>query len=166
MTRAGLAGLDGEQFKAVLFDTDGVLTSTGDGVTASAALIRSLERLRRSGKRTALVSSSSNSVNVLDAAAISALFDARVDAEDIERLGLRAKPAPDRYLEAASRLTVHPMQAVLVVDALGGAAAGRTGGFGLVIGVASNAARAELCAAGAHLVVDDLEALAAGTADA
>jgi beta-phosphoglucomutase-like phosphatase (HAD superfamily) len=152
-------GLDGERFKAVLFATDGVLTSTSDGVTVSAGLVRWLEHLRRSGKRTAVVSSSSNGAGVLDRAGISALFDAHVDADDIERLGLRGRPAPDRYLEAASRLTVHPMRAVLVEDALAGVAAGRTGGFGLVIGVASKAARAELCAAGAHLVVDDLEEL-------
>jgi beta-phosphoglucomutase-like phosphatase (HAD superfamily) len=152
-------GLDGERFKAVLFATDGVLTSTSNGVSGSAGLVRWLEHLRRAGKRTAVVSSSCNGVGVLDGAGISALFDAHVDAHDIERLGLRGRPAPDRYLEAASRLTVHPMQAVLVEDALAGVAAGRTGGFGLVIGVASKAARAELCAAGAHLVVDDLEEL-------
>jgi len=152
-------GLDGERFKAVLFATEGVLTSTSDGVTVNPGVVRWLEHLRRLGKRTAVVSSSSNSVPALDGAAISALFDACVDADDIERLGLRGKPAPDRYLEAASRLTVHPMQAVLVEHALAGVAAGRTGGFGLVIGVASKAARAELCAAGAHLVVDDLEEL-------
>jgi HAD superfamily hydrolase (TIGR01509 family) len=152
-------GLDGEPFKAILFATDGVLTSTSNGVTMSAGLVRWLEHLRRSGKRTAIVSSSSNSVGILDGGGISALFDAYVDADDIERLGLRGKPAPDRYLEAASRLTVHPMQAVLVEDALAGVAAGRTGGFGLVIGVASKAARVELCAAGANLVVDDLDEL-------
>src|SRR3954451_4020760 len=189
------ARLDLERLTAVLFDMDGVLTSTTDvdgrciaapedtpqspcdewsvngtanrkqalveqrlrseGVTAFAESVRWVQHLRRSGKRTAVVSSSLNSVAVLEAAGISDLFDARVDGHDIERLGLRGKPAPDSYLEAASRLTVHPMQAVVVEDSLAGVAAARTGGFGLVIGVARNAARSELCAAGAHLVVRD-----------
>jgi beta-phosphoglucomutase-like phosphatase (HAD superfamily) len=82
-----------------------------------------------------------------------------VDGHDVARLRLRGKPAPDSYLEAASRLTVHPMHAVVVEDALAGVAAGRAGGFGLVIGVARNAGRGELSAAGAHLVVDDLAEL-------
>ena len=44
----------------------------------------------------------------------------------------------------------------MVEDALAGVEAGRAGGFGLVIGVARNVARAELKTAGAHVVVDDL----------
>jgi phosphoglycolate phosphatase-like HAD superfamily hydrolase len=38
-------------------------------------------------------------------------------------------------------------------------AAGREGGFGLVIGVARSAAREDLRSAGADIVVDDLEEL-------
>jgi beta-phosphoglucomutase-like phosphatase (HAD superfamily) len=52
-------------------------------------------------------------------------------------------------------------RAAVVGDALAGVAAGRTGDFALVIGVARNVARAELRAAGAHVVVDDLGELAA-----
>jgi alpha,alpha-trehalose phosphorylase len=127
-----------------------------DGVHAFPGAVRWVKRLRRGGSLTAVVSSSANSAAVLAAAGIDQLFDASVDGHDIERLGLRGKPAPDSYLEAASRLTVHPRQAVVVEDALAGVAAARAGGFGFVIGVARNARRAELCAAGAHLVVADL----------
>ena len=49
----------------------------------------------------------------------------------------------------------------MVEDALAGVAAGRAGDFRLVIGVARNVARAELYAAGAHVVVDELGELAA-----
>ena len=49
----------------------------------------------------------------------------------------------------------------MVEDALAGVAAGRAGEFQLVIGVARNVARAELRAAGAHIVVDDLGELTA-----
>jgi alpha,alpha-trehalose phosphorylase len=47
----------------------------------------------------------------------------------------------------------------VVEDALAGVAAGRAGGFGLVIGVARNAGREELMSAGADIVVDDLRKL-------
>jgi beta-phosphoglucomutase-like phosphatase (HAD superfamily) len=137
------------RYAAVLFDMDGVLASFRGSV-------RWVEHLRRGGSLTAVVSSSANTAAVLTAAGIENLFDVIVDGHDVERLGLRGKPAPDSYLEAASRLTVHPLQAVVVEDAPAGVAAARSGGFGLVIGVARNAARSELRAAGAHLVVDDL----------
>lgn len=153
-----------QRYSAVLFDMDGIVTSTTaldaktrqDGVRAFPGSVRWVKHLRRNGSLTAVVSSSINSAAVLAAAGIDRLFDVSVDGHDIERLGLRGKPAPDTYLEAASRLPVHPRQAVVVEDALAGIAAARAGGFGFVIGVARNADRSELRAAGAHLVVADL----------
>jgi alpha,alpha-trehalose phosphorylase len=115
--------------------------------------------LRRSRVRTAVVSSSANAPDVLRAAGISSLFDLTVDGADIVELGLRGKPAPDGFLEAARRMAVPPARAVVVEDALAGVAAGRAGAFGLVIGVARSAAPAALRSAGADLVVDDLEEL-------
>jgi alpha,alpha-trehalose phosphorylase len=115
--------------------------------------------LRRENVRTAVVSSSANAPDVLRAAGISNLFDLTVDGHDIVELGLRGKPAPDGFLEAARRLGVPPARAVVVEDALAGVAAGRAGGFGLVIGVARSAAHEDLRSAGADLVVDDLEEL-------
>jgi beta-phosphoglucomutase-like phosphatase (HAD superfamily) len=47
----------------------------------------------------------------------------------------------------------------VVEDALAGVAAGRAGGFGLVVGVARSAAPDELRAAGADIVVRDLAEL-------
>ena len=96
---------------------------------------------------------------MLRAAGIAHLFDLTVDGRDIVALGLRGKPAPDGFLEAARRLQVPPARAVVVEDALAGVAAGRAGAFGLVIGVARGTAHADLRSAGADLVVDDLEEL-------
>ena len=109
--------------------------------------------------RTAVVSSSANSADVLRAAGIAELFELTVNGHDVATLGLRGKPAPDGFLEAARRLGVVPERAVVVEDALAGVAAGRAGGFGLVIGVARSAARKDLRSAGADIVVDDLEEL-------
>ncbi|KWX10228.1 hydrolase, partial [Carbonactinospora thermoautotrophica] len=60
------------------------------------------------------------------------------------------------FLEAAHRLGVPPAQAAVVEDALAGVAAGRCGGFALVIGVDRTGHAAELYANGADVVVPDL----------
>ena len=131
------------------------------GVEAYPGSIRWVKRLRGAGIRTAVVSSSANCGAVLDAAGIADLFELTVDGRDIGLLGLRGKPAPDGFLEAAARLRVAPSRAVVVEDALAGVAAGRAGEFGLVIGVARGATAAELHAAGAEVVVEDLGELVA-----
>jgi alpha,alpha-trehalose phosphorylase len=130
-----------------------------DGVEAFPGSVAWVEHLRGSGVRTAVVSSSANSADVLRAAGIADLFELTVNGRDVATLGLRGKPAPDGFLEAARRLGVVPERAVVVEDALAGVAAGRAGGFGLVIGVARSVARKDLRSAGADIVVDDLEEL-------
>jgi HAD superfamily hydrolase (TIGR01509 family) len=94
---------------------------------------------------------------VLEAAGIDALFEAIVDGTVARELALPGKPAPDTFLEAARRLDVEPGRTVVVEDALVGVAAGRAGGFGLVVGVARSAAPADLHHHGADVVVADLE---------
>jgi alpha,alpha-trehalose phosphorylase len=131
------------------------------GIDPFPGSVRWVRELRAAGVRTAVVSSSVNCTAVLRAAGILGLFELTVDGGDVARLGLRGKPAPDGFLEAARRLGVAPRRAVVVEDALAGVAAGHAGAFGLVIGVARTAAHAELRAAGADVVVDDLDQLAA-----
>jgi alpha,alpha-trehalose phosphorylase len=156
-------------FDAVLFDLDGVLTSTATlhaacwkqalesaGVEAFPGSVRWVRHLRASGLRTAVVSSSTNAREVLRAAGIDELFDVTVDGGDLARLRLSGKPAPDGFLYAAVRLDVRPLRAIVVEDALAGVAAGRAGGFGIVVGVARTAAPADLRSAGADVVVGDL----------
>jgi alpha,alpha-trehalose phosphorylase len=132
-----------------------------DGVEAFPGSVRWVRQLLDSGTRTAVVSSSANCTQVLRAAEIDELFELTVDGNDVRQLGLRGKPAPDGFLEAARRLNVAPARAVVVEDALAGVSAGRSGGFGLVIGVARAATHDDLLAAGADVVVDDLGELAA-----
>jgi alpha,alpha-trehalose phosphorylase len=131
-----------------------------DGVAPFPGSVAWVVHLRAAGLRTAVVSSSANCDDVLHAAGIAGLFELTVDGGDVARLGLRGKPAPDGFLAAARKLKVPPRRAVVVEDALAGVAAGRAGGFGLVIGVARGAGRDALLHAGAHLVVDDLGELA------
>jgi len=115
-----------------------------------------LERLRGLGVTIGLVSSSANARAVLAAAGLDAVFDVVVDGVLIASRGLPGKPQPDPFLEAASLLGVEPESAVVVEDAIAGVAAGRAGGFGLVIGIARDTEPDGLIAAGADLVIGDL----------
>jgi len=130
-----------------------------EGVETYPGTLRWIERLRRGGIRTAIVSSSHHCAEVLRAAGIESLFDARVDGVLADQLGLAGKPAPDLFLEAARRLDVEPRQAIVVEDARAGVRAGRAGGFGRVVGVARHDDGAALRAAGADVVVADLAEL-------
>jgi beta-phosphoglucomutase-like phosphatase (HAD superfamily) len=80
-----------------------------------------------------------------------------MDGDIADRLELEGKPAPDTYLKAADLLGVDAKRAVVVEDALAGVEAGRSGGFGLVIGVDRKHDADELKKHGAHIVVADLK---------
>ncbi|GAB4274570.1 MAG: hypothetical protein Kow0056_03040 [Coriobacteriia bacterium] len=115
-----------------------------------------ISALKSRGLPIAIITASRNCDEVLAAAGVSGLFDAKVDGNDALRLGLAGKPAPDVFLEAARRLRVSPQRSVVVEDAEAGVAAGRAGGFGLVIGVDRAGHADSLKAAGADIVVSDL----------
>lgn len=130
-----------------------------DGVEVYDGTTRYLTAARAAGLATAIVSSSANTEQVLDAGGITALFDVRVDANVAHERGLHGKPAPDTFLEAASMLHVVPRQAVVFEDALAGVEAGHAGGFGLVVGVDRVGQAAALREHGADVVVQDLSEL-------
>jgi beta-phosphoglucomutase family hydrolase len=121
--------------------------------------VRFVRAVRSAGLRAAVVSSSANSREVLEAAAITDLFDVRVDGVTIEREHLDGKPAPDAFLAAARELGTEPAAAAVFEDALAGVAAGRAGRFGFVVGVDRAGRAAALYARGADIVVSDLGAL-------
>lgn len=93
---------------------------------------------------------------MLAAGGVESLFEVRVDGVVAEHLGLPGKPDPAIFLQAARRLVVRPERAIVVEDAEAGVAAGRQGGFALVLGVDRTGHAAELLAHGAHHVVTDL----------
>ena len=127
-----------------------------DGVEVYDGSRRYLTAVRAAGLRTAIVSSSANTAQVLEAGGISQEFDVRVDAQVATAKGLHGKPAPDTYLEAARQLGVAAAQAAVFEDALAGVAAGRAGQFGYVVGVDRVGQAAELRQHGADVVVPDL----------
>jgi beta-phosphoglucomutase family hydrolase len=127
-----------------------------DGVEVYDGSFRYITAARAAGMRTAIVSSSANTPQVLEAGGISGLFDVRVDAHVASERGLRGKPAPDTYLEAARELGVDPAKAAVFEDAQAGVAAGHAGGFGCVVGVDRVGQAAALRDHGADTVVKDL----------
>ena len=83
----------------------------------------------------AVVSSSHNAAEVLESTGLDRFFEALVDGNVKDELGLRGKPAPDTFLEGAKRLGRRAGQAAVFEDAQAGVAAGRAGKFGRVVGV-------------------------------
>jgi alpha,alpha-trehalase len=127
-----------------------------DGVPRFESTIALVRRLQSIGVGTGLYSASRNCVRVLEGAGIADLFPVRVDGVVAAELGLPGKPDPAVLLETARRLRVRPERCVVVEDAEAGVAAGRNGGFGLVVGVDRTGHGAELLESGADAVVTDL----------
>ena len=136
-----------------------------DGVPVFASTVALVHKLQQVGIGTAVVTSSRNCAQVLDAAGIGDLFAVQVDGVAAAELGLAGKPDPAVLIEAAHRLAVRPGRTVVVEDADVGVSAGRTGGFALVIGVDRAGHPDELLRCGADVVVTDLAELAVRTGD-
>lgn len=132
------------------------------GVRTFRSTLDFLQVAKARGIRTAVISSSRNAPEILEVAGIRALFDVKLDGNDSDELGLKGKPAPDIFLEAARRLRVSPSRAVVVEDAIAGVEASRKGEFALVIGVERSGIEAELKHHGAHHVIHDLSELRVG----
>jgi beta-phosphoglucomutase family hydrolase len=129
------------------------------GVEAYEGSVRFVEAARDAGLRRAVVSSSANCRDVLIAAGIEDLFEARVDGVVAEREHLKGKPAPDTFLAGARALGVEPGHATVFEDALAGVQAGHDGKFGFVVGVDRVGQADALRAHGASVVVQDLAEL-------
>ena len=129
------------------------------GVEAYSGSVRYVHAAREAGLRRAVVSSSTNCRDVLEAAGIGNLFEERIDGVVAEREELRGKPAPDTFLAGARALGVAPAEAAVFEDALAGVEAGRAGSFGFVVGVDRVGQADALREHGADVVVRDLAEL-------
>ncbi len=130
-----------------------------DGVQPYEGSVRYVKAVRQAGLRTAVVSASANCHDVLVAAGIEDLFDARIDGLVAEQQHLNGKPAPDTFLAGAKAVGALPQQAVVFEDATAGVEAGRAGGFGYVVGVDRVNHAEALRQHGADVVVADLDEL-------
>jgi beta-phosphoglucomutase family hydrolase len=132
-----------------------------EGPSIYADTVDVVKRWRSEGIKTAVVSSSRNCRKVLGAVGITDLFDVVLDGSELESSGLKGKPEPDMFLEAARRLGADVKKTVVVEDALSGIEAARRGSFGLVIAMTAMGSNAkglfsELRACGADLIVENL----------
>lgn len=149
-TLCGLGNRKNAEFTAEL---------TEHGVEPYPGSLRFLVTAIDAGLSVAVVSSSANAVQVLRTAGILERFPVIVDGMVAREDGLAGKPAPDTYLDAASRFGLTAAECVVVEDATSGVEAGRNGAFGLVIGVDRGAGADALREHGADVVVTDLDEL-------
>ncbi|MFI2433479.1 HAD family hydrolase [Streptomyces sp. NPDC018693] len=131
-----------------------------EGVEPYESSLRYIAAARARGLRTAVVSSSANTRDVLRAIHAEELFDVRIDGVVAAERELPGKPRPDTFLAAAADLGVEPSRAAVFEDALAGMDAGRSGRFGYVVGVDRVGQADALYAHGADIVVPDLADLA------
>ncbi len=173
-TRTFLASRGIELPEGTSSDPDGALTVHGlsnrkntlvlqrmaeGGVEVFEGSVDYVRAVRAAGMPTAVVSSSANTAQVLEATGIADLFDARIDGVVAEERGLAGKPAPDTFLAGAEALGVGPTAAAVFEDALAGVEAGQAGGFAFVVGVDRGNEAAALRQHGADVVVQDLSEL-------
>ncbi|MBN9634985.1 MAG: beta-phosphoglucomutase family hydrolase [Actinobacteria bacterium] len=146
-TVAGLGNRKNEMFQKVLHD---------EGIEVFSGSRRYVEAVTAAGLGVAVVSSSANTRQVLDATGLSQFVQQRVDGLTLRDEHIAGKPAPDSYLRAAQLLGVEPAAAAVFEDALAGVEAGRNGRFGYVVGVDRADQAAQLRDSGADVVVSDL----------
>ena len=126
------------------------------GVEVYPSTIELIKSLEAAGVKIGIASSSKNCKEILEVAKIENFFKTRVDGIVSVELGLKGKPEGDIFVTAAFNLGTIPAESIVVEDASSGVAAGRNGGFGLVIGLARENNQKELLEDGADLVVTDL----------
>jgi alpha,alpha-trehalase len=124
-TRAAIGNLKNEVFNQLV---------DHEGVSPLPGVRHLLETLHTQRVPMALVSSSRNARRVLPADLV-AFLSVQLDGLDRVELGIPGKPDPAMFHEAARRLGVPPRSTAVVEDAPAGMAAGRAGGFGLVVGI-------------------------------
>jgi beta-phosphoglucomutase family hydrolase len=130
-----------------------------NGVEPYEGSVRYVKAARDAGLPRAVVSASANCKDVLEAAGIADLFDARIDGNVATEQHLRGKPHPDTFLAGAKALGVAPAHAVVFEDATAGVQAGHDGHFGYVVGVDRVNHADDLRKHGASVVVKDLSEL-------
>jgi beta-phosphoglucomutase family hydrolase len=130
-----------------------------DGVEAYPGTVKYLEVAQSAGLRLAVVSSIANCRAILTSCGLLDDFEEIMDGVVAAERGIKGKPAPDTFIAAAKALGAGLAESVVFEDAIAGVEAGHAGGFGFVVGVDRVDQADALHAAGASIVVQDLEEL-------
>jgi beta-phosphoglucomutase family hydrolase len=128
--------------------TDGSVTGIGNtknalflelldkqGAQAYPDAVTYLKAAHKLPLKIAVVTSSKNGEQILEATGLRDFISARIDGKVIAERGLPGKPAPDSFLAGAEALGVTAKEAVVFEDAVSGVQAGHAGEFGFVVGV-------------------------------
>ncbi|MCH9732179.1 MAG: trehalose-phosphatase, partial [Actinomycetia bacterium] len=160
--------IDPRYHDAVLLDLDGALTldgalnSEGPFFAETVDLARKLQSI---GVGVSAYSSSPRCQQALTSAGVNDLFGVCIGGIAGQR-GTVEKPDPTVLLDAAHRLGVRPQRCVVVESSTAGVAAGRSGGFVLVVGIDGAGGAEDLARHGADVVLDGLADIAVRTGDA
>ena len=130
-----------------------------EGVETYPDAIALLHAVRAVGIKTAVVSASKNTPEVLQVTGIGDQFDYVMHGGIAGEMGLPGKPAPDTFIAAAAALGETPATCAVLEDAIAGVQAGKAGRFGYVIGVDRVGQRAALLENGADIAFSNLEEL-------
>ncbi|MFH1578294.1 MAG: trehalose-phosphatase [Candidatus Omnitrophota bacterium] len=130
-----------------------------EGAEVYSSTIDFIKELKKAGIAIGIISSSKNCKYILHSVGIEHLFQTRVDGEVSVQLGIRGKPEADIFVVAAHNLKTIPSRSVVVEDAISGVQAGRSGGFGLVIGLARKDNEDALIENGADVAMPDISAI-------
>jgi beta-phosphoglucomutase family hydrolase len=130
-----------------------------DGVESYPGTVKYLEAAKSAGMRMAVVSSSANCRAILTSCGLLGEFEEIMDGVVAAERGIKGKPAPDTFIAAAEALSAGLTESVVFEDAIAGVEAGHAGGFGYVVGVDRVGQADALNAAGASIVVQDVEEL-------
>lgn len=130
-----------------------------EGVETFADAIAFLHAVRSAGIKTAVVSASKNTPEVLRVTNLTDQFDFVMHGGIAAEMHLPGKPAPDTFLAAAEALGEPAANCAVLEDAISGVQAGKAGSFGYVIGVDRVNHGEELKANGADIVLRNLEEL-------
>jgi HAD superfamily hydrolase (TIGR01509 family) len=118
-----------------------------------------LEAAHIVGLRSAVVSASASTAEILERTEMAPLIDQRIDAAVIESEQLAPKPAPDTLTAACRALGVEPAETADFETTAAGVLAARGAGIGLVVAVEREGPDDALRAARPDVVVNDLAQL-------
>lgn len=127
-----------------------------EGPEVFASSVELINELKARGVRVGVATSSRNCSLVLSLAGLEDVFETQVDGVVSAELDLKGKPEADIFVTAARNLGINPGECVVVEDAISGVQAGRTGNFGMTLGIARNVQGEMLMRFGADRVVSDL----------
>ncbi len=127
-----------------------------DPVKVFHSTVKLIKKLKQIGIKVGVCTSSKNCEHILKSVDLYHFFNTFVDAIVAEQLKLNGKPEPDIFEHACKNLEVSINRSVIIEDAVSGVQAGKSGNFGLVIGIARENNKLALLKNGADIVVKDL----------